>query len=66
MEIYDIAEEIQGLCRKIIATDQPVELDRQCSRLRALLREHSRITHDQASSVLVRMLDAEYRLRQVS
>ena len=66
MEIYDIADEIQRLCRKIIATDHPGELERQCAYLRALLREHTRITHDQASRVLVQVLDTEHRLKRAS
>lgn len=66
MEIYDIADEIQRLCREIIATDEPVELERQCANLRALLREHTRITHDQASRVLVQVLDTEHRLKRAS
>ena len=34
--------------------------------LRALLREHTRITHDQASRVLVQLLDTEHRLKHAS
>jgi hypothetical protein len=41
-------------------------LERQCAYLRALLREHTRITHDQASRVLVHVLDTEHRLKQAS
>jgi predicted oxidoreductase (fatty acid repression mutant protein) len=66
MEIYDIADEIQRLCRKIIATDHPAELEQQCARLRALLREHTRRTHDQAAQLLVQILDTEYRLKHAS
>jgi hypothetical protein len=66
MGIYDIADEIQRLCRKIIATHDPIELERQCARLRALLREHTRITHDQAAGALVQVLDTEHRLKQAS
>jgi hypothetical protein len=66
MEIYDIADEIQRLCRKIIATDHPADLEQQCARLRALLREHTRLTHDQAARVLVQVLDTEHRLKRAS
>jgi len=66
MEIYDIADEIQRLCRKIIATEHPAELEWQCARLRALLRECTRMTHDQAARFLVQMLDSEHRLKQAS
>lgn len=66
MEIYDIADEIQRLCRQIIATGNPVEQEQHCDQLRALLREHNRITHDQAALVLVQLLESEHRLRHAS
>jgi hypothetical protein len=66
MEIYDIADEIQRLCRKIIETDHPAKLEQQCALLRELLREHTRRTHDQAARVLVQVLDTEHRLKHAS
>jgi hypothetical protein len=66
MELYDIADEIQRLCCKIIATHHPVEMEQQCARLRALLREHARITQDPAARVLLQVLDTEHRLKQAS
>ncbi len=66
MEIHDIADEIQRLCRQIIATDNPVEMERQCADLRALLREQTRVTHDPAARILVQVLDSEHRLKQSS
>ena len=66
MEIYDVADEIQRLCRKIIATDHPEELELLCASLRALLWEHTRITDDQAARVLVQVLETEHRLNHAS
>jgi len=66
MEIYDIADEIQRLCRQIIATGDPVELEDYCDQLRALLREQTRVTHDPAARVLVQLLESEHRLKHAS
>jgi len=66
MEIYDIADEIQRLCRQILLTGDPAEMEEYCCQLRALLREHTRITHDRAALVLVQLLDREHRLKQAT
>lgn len=66
MEIYGIADEIQLLCRQILATRDPAELEQHCFQLRALLREQTRVTHDQAAWLLVQVLDTEHRLKQAS
>ena len=54
------------LCRKIVATDHPADLEQQCACLRALLREHTRLTHDQAARVLIQVLDTKHRLKHAS
>jgi len=66
MEIHDTAEEIQLLCRKIIASTDERESDIMVAQLRALLHEQIRNTRDQAAQVLVMVLEREERLKHAS
>ena len=66
MEIHDTAEEIRLLCRQIIASADDREVDVLVARLRALLREQTQNTRDQAAHVLVMLLESERRLKHAS